>query len=572
MASRFSFAGKTISAPGVLAVVNADALTPVPASVVNTVVCVGTGEGGKPKTLEWFSTPSDMAARTRGGDLFDVIPFVWAPSPDRIGPQRVGIVRVNPAVQATTTLKNSATDIITVTAANYGLRDNGISVKVEAGTNANSKKLTVADGVNTYVKDNITRPLFTLTYAGTTMAVTVNATQVATTVTGGSGASQTATFAAYPTVKRMVDFFAAQTGYTCVIDPSVNPDMLIADAMDYLSAVSALSQTLYANNMAIVDWLNSGAQPLVTATKIASVGLLVDNQGPKYLTSGSEGSTTNTDWQTALAALDLEDIGFIAYLSSNATQQGYLLTHVTTIGADGKRPRRAATGTPTGQASGDLGAAVADTFNSPLVQLASQGVYIYKNGVRTLLPPYFVGAMIAGLDAGVPIGEAITFKAVNLSGMELEWLPSDAQKNTAVDSGVVLIERIPGRGGFRIVRGISTWQSTDQYHLVEPSVGLVLDTVRKGSIAVAEDFLGKPVTSQLGYAILSAIETFLLRLVGQNQLVPFTDGKPWFANQATMQGDTILIKFTVQPVIPLNFVGITINAQPLSQTISVTVQ
>lgn len=580
MASGFSYGGVTTRRPTVRTIVDDRALTPIPIGIIQTVALVGIGEGGEPKVPEWFSSPSDAAARMRGGDLYEATRLVFGPSPEGLGPQRVVYVRVNPATRATKTLQDSApANSIDLTSVNYGIRDNGIAIKVETGTTAGSKKITVTDGVVNYVKDNLKRNSFSIQYtgAGSTATLTVNATTLSTSVTGGPGSENlSVTLASYATVKKLVDYInSLGLPYTVtLLDP--NPDSPTPNALDFVTAqaIKASPYTETATLDEILKWLNSGAQPLLTAVRASGAGLPPANTTNfVYLAGGAEGATADADWQAALDALVAEDVGYVVVLSSNATYQGYLLSHVNTTSVNSQKLRRGFIGAALGQKNTNLTnyTAIADTMNSDRIALLVQGITVKKDDDSSVtLAPYFTAAMAAGLQAGLNIAESLTRRSVLALG--LEWIPTDAEAEIAAERGLLLIERIQNRGGFRFMRGISTWRADDKFNRVEISTGVAVDEVRRRSTAVAETFIGQKVTAQLGYQILSAIQTMLLDLVSQDILVGFPNGQPWQGNKATVQGDTIYIEFTIQPIIPLNFIGIKVVAKPFTGTFTVALQ
>lgn len=580
MASGFSYGGVTTRRPTVRTIVDDKALTPIPIGVIQTVALIGTAEGGEPKVPEWFSSPTDAAARLRAGDLYDANRLVFGPSPEGLGPQRVVYVRVNPATRATKTIQDATpANAIDLTSVNYGVRDNGIAIKVETGTTAGSKKITVTDGVVNYVKDNLKRNVLSIQYtgAGSAATLTVNGTTLSTSVTGGPGSENLSiTLATYATVKKLVDYInSLGLPYTVtLLDP--NPDNPTPSTLDFVTAqaIKASAYTVTATLDEILRWLNAGAQPLLTAARSSGAGLPPNNTtGFVYLAGGSEGSATDNDWQAALDALYAEDVGYVVVLSSSSTHQGYLLSHVNTASVNGQKLRRGFIGAALGQKNTNLTnyTAIADSMNSDRIALLVQGITIKKEDDSSVtLAPYFTAAMAAGLQAGLNLGDSLTRRSVLALG--IEWVPTDAEAEIAVERGLLLIERIQNRGGFRFTRGISTWRADDKFNRVEISTGVAVDEVRRRSTAVAETFIGQKVTAVLGYQILSAIQTMLFDLMNQDIIVSYPNGQPWQGNKATVQGDTIYIEFTIQPIIPLNFIGIKVVAKPFSGTFTVALQ
>lgn len=572
-ASAVSFHGTSTRVPSVLTWVDDRALTPNSVGSSLIVAIVGQAEGGEPQKPEYFSSIVDAVARVRGGDIYKVLRSAFAPSKNNVAPAIICLVRANPATKGTITLKNSATDIITVTSKNWGIRENGTSIAVATGTLANSKKVTVSDGTNSYVKDNVIRSVLTLAYTGTSMAITVNATGITATVVGGSGSSQTALFANYPTAKKMADFFNAQTGFVATMGVNVDPNYPITDQMDYLTAVSALSQTLYANNAAIVDFLSSPDQPLVTAVKIGGVGLLIDNTTtPRYLAGAGEGTLTNPDWQASFDSLINEPVALISCLSPTLAIQQMLLNHVSTP-TSASQARRGYVGAALGAKSSDLSAyrTISDAMNSDRISVVCQGMNSFDDQGNTVtLAPYYMTALAAALQAGYGVGESVTNKPINVVG--LEWVPSGAEKELGIDFSLLLYEKIPGGGGFRCLRGISSWRANANFNRVETSVGMVLDEMGARVADRLDPYKGQKATAINVQRMLQDVKAELDQLTREELLVGDEDSPSYQGITGTLQGDVVNITFQASPVIPINFVLVSIAAVPFKGTFSISVQ
>src|SRR5487761_1280950 len=101
------FNGKFTRVPSVLASVSTTGLASPNLNNPITVAIVGQGLGGKPGVPLTFVTPSDAVAMLRGGDLLTGVLRAFTPSKTQPGASQVIAVRSDPAVQATTTLKDA---------------------------------------------------------------------------------------------------------------------------------------------------------------------------------------------------------------------------------------------------------------------------------------------------------------------------------------------------------------------------------------------------------------------------------------------------------------------------------
>lgn len=560
MARAFNYGGVTTRIPTVRSLVDDSRMNPANTGRLRNVAILGIAEGGKPGTPEPFASPSRAAERLRGGDLVTALRPLFSPSPESLGPATVYFVRVNPATQATKYLQDAVpANVIQLTSVNYGQRDNGIRVSVASGTTA-GKKLTIGDGITTVVKDNLYRESFQIEYTGSTATMTITATTLTTTVTGGTGTSLNITLASYPTVKKLVDYIAAQTGYTCTL-LDTNPDRasILLDQVTTVNIIAAQHYKATATLDEIVVWLNSGAQPFVTATRVANAGTLPANVTNLFLAGGAEGTATNTEWQAAFDALNQIDVTYVVPLTSDATIHAMALQAVQLSSADGRRPRRAFVGAALGEKTSTLGTYTTrvTALNSDRVALAIQGITV--GGVA--LAPYFTAALFAGLQAGLPeIGDALTNRVVSIEG--LEWTPTNAELEIALAGGMLPIGLIQNRGGYNIVRGISTWLKDDSYHRVEISSGDAMDEIIFQTLLSLDRFKGKKATESVAFEALSTVEATLKALHRQDVVVDFS------GLEASLDGDTILIEYQVVPVNTINFIGVKLHAVPPTGTVT----
>lgn len=565
MARVFTFGGVSTRIPTVRAQLDDSRMVPAATGRLRNVAILGTAEGGEPKVPEPWASPSQAQARLRGGDLYTAVRSLFSPSPESFGPSTVYFVRVNPATRASKTFQDgSGGNVLTVKAVNWGLRDNAITVAIESGSTA-GKKLTITDGITTVVKDNLYRESFAIAYTGSSATMTITASQLTTSITGGSGAGLTVPFATYNTVKKVVDYIAAQTGYTCTL-LDVNPDRP-STLLDQVTAANILAGQNYKAQSTldeIVTWLNSGQQPHVIGERVSGAGAIPANIAATPLAGGAEGSTTNADWQAALDALNQVDVTYVVPLTSDATIHGYVQQAVQLNSSDGRRPRRAFVGAALGEKNSGLAAYItrAQGLNSDRVALLVQGIISSNaSGASVTLAPYFTAALVAGLQAGLPeIGDALTNKTVSIRG--LEWTPTRAELEIMLANGMLPIELIENRGGYRITRGITTWLKDDAYHRCEIATGDAVDETIFQVVVGLDSFKGQKASEGKAYEMLSKLEAILKSLRRQNVVTAFQ------GLEATLDGDTVYIAFEFSPVNTINFIGVTMHAVPLTGTVT----
>lgn len=204
------FNGQQIIKPGVYSRVDPTSLTPVEYGATGRIAFVGTSVGGPPVTatmnsasntpgpVMWMNDPSLAKSVLKGGDLLNASKFAWNPSPDQNGADLIAFVRVNPATQASLTLKDGSSNAcLTLTSKDWGAWTNNIQVSIGNGTTS-GKVVSLAcyqyniqeGGVGTSA-DNLGNA-FTLQYTG-------NATSAALTITNSLSAPAAPTLGASTT-------------------------------------------------------------------------------------------------------------------------------------------------------------------------------------------------------------------------------------------------------------------------------------------------------------------------------------------------------------------------------------
>lgn len=563
MATSLTFGGATTRIPTVRVHVDDAGLIPFNAGDQPIVAVVGVGKGGQPKTPLLFSSPAQAREVIRDGELMTGIEHAF-----RGGAPLVYGVRVNAATQATVTLDDAASaDSIVFTSVNYGTEDNLLAVKVETGTVAATKKVSIRKGTAIYARDSILRELISLQYtgAGSACTLTVTATTLSTTVTGASGEDITLTLANYPTLQDLYDALANTANYTTVL-LGTNPDQVVAAKLDTMSgvAIKASAGKITANLEEIIAWVNL-VQPHMTAARATNAGAVPANTtGWVNLAGASEGASAADDWQAAIDALEPVPVTFIAPMTADATLHQKVLTHVKAVSNDGTKPRLGFVGAATGEKTSDLSNYLvrARGLNSDRMALVPNGV-VRKNddGSFTTFPPYMMAALVAGMQAGVTeIGTSITNAGLGADG--LEWTPSRADLELGISGGLLMVMQDPVSGGYKIARAITTWLQNHAYHRVELSTRIALDEVVVRVINGLGIYIGQKADPLTAYRAVSTVQTILNGLREQRIIADYNS----LEGTVEINGDTLKVKFAVMPIISINFVAVTLYADTYKGT------
>lgn len=178
--------GKTIRRPGVYGRVRGDGLARSARPPQGVIAVLGIFERGTPLVPTAYTNQDALreALPTLGGRIARLL---WQASNDskiKGSPSTVYLVRVNPALKASSTLVDAnAANCLVISAKDYGVYGNAISRLVESGTTT-GKKFTFQEGAKpAVVVDNVALTAFTLNHLDTTelAALTVSVDPTAAT-------------------------------------------------------------------------------------------------------------------------------------------------------------------------------------------------------------------------------------------------------------------------------------------------------------------------------------------------------------------------------------------------------
>lgn len=567
------FNGQLIVSPGTFSKVDDTALLNQNLSVGNVVAVLGASTGGQPNTALTFGNPTDAAATLVSGELLTAVQNAFNPSNQTNGPAEVIAIRVNPAVQATLSLLDSGSnDVIDLVSTDFGQRTNQIKVTVAAGSTTGTK-MTVQQGNSVYTQDNIARAPFSIQYTGgqSTASMTINGSTLTLFAPNGTQVAQAA-FSSYPTVEQLVDFINTIPSFTATV-LNGNQDIATANGFDFVTAVNVKTSvyTVLANLQAVIDWINGTSEPLLTASRHANAGAPPAALAATFLTGGSDGVITNTQWSNAFATLQTVDAQWITPVSGDPAIIAMADAHVQFMSTVGKKERRAICGTVTGTTDSQ---ALTDAagINSDRTSLVHIGYFQFDptTSILTLYPPYLTAALIAGGFSGLGPGNAMTNKTLNVQGLE-RYLRDPTDTDPLIDGGVMPVEK--SDSGFIVTKSISTWLVDDNFYRVEQSTGSAGDFTARNLRQALDPLRGQMQDPNLLARAMSITQSTCTLLAvaepnGPGVLVG-NDASPAFKNiTSKIVGDALFVSVQASLVIPNNYILITIAAVPFSGSVS----
>jgi len=600
------FNGRYYIKPQVATYVDDSALTPVGLVGANVIGMMGPAKDGVPNLGYLITSLTDATDLFKEGPLVDGIAacfsqgaqYIWA---TRVGGSYSGGTFANVPTQASATV----TDLFTLKSTSYGAHANNtvvtftcadplvynrnLDIKVVAEGNT-IESLNMVSNVIKFANANAETVKFKV-WEDTTYKLDI------TTVTRTALTINLASYSNMTDLKTAIDAAMAAatptpiTGVTVtVVDSLGGTGGIQLDSGEYACAQSAVN---YLSNSVkkAYDWLNSALQPYVTAEEINSAftsvidkDLAVLTATSFTLTGGNYGSTPTinaTSYQGVLTEiyedLDLDLVvpildNYLVWAGVDNTMGAavfqYLYSHCKTMSELKSDERIGLIGFHFGANDDTVATTITNAalYNSPYISMCSPRLKFYSlQGVLKTWNGTYTAAAIAGMVANYPVGEPITNKT--LSGItDLSTIYKNSEILQLIDNGALIIERVRGIG-YKVVQGVTTWTSDDNFNRKEMSVRLVTNYVAKNCRENLKQFIGRKNSLFMLETIKGSLISVLKDLEEEGVIVG-TPTYPAYRNIVlTADGDIVRVAFECSPVLPINYILITIHATIFKATI-----
>lgn len=431
-----------------------------------------------------------------------------------------------------------------------------------------------------------------MSYVGTTAAVTVTATSLTTTVTGGSGANLTLNFVNYATLGDLVGYINAQTGYSAVVGTAavgqLSPSILDKGTYNCATSTSGLVFPLRIKKDMYDFQTKLGYSSVVKFTNTALTGLPEASLFPTFFVGGSKAGTTGA---AVLAAIDkLADIecSFVVPLFSrdasldiaagltDATStytidaiNAYTKSHVIALSQVKRRKNRLAI------------LSYRNTFANCKLQaqnLASARVGLTFQDVKAVstsgnivqFQPWYA-AVIAAAMQSVGLYKSIMHKYANISGVVTpfnDFNPkNDGQLEDAILSGMLILEA-PSTGGFRWVSDQATYSKDGNFVYNSLQVMYTADFIAVDLFRAFDNFaVGQAISDITRSNALVFLQTKLDQY-RENKLITASDGFPagYSATDVQIKGPVMYVYGNIFITNAIAFIPITLSVSQVSQT------
>jgi hypothetical protein len=426
--------------------------------------------------------------------------------------------------------------------------------------------------------------------------------------TGASPASISLSKSDFPSIQSVVDYVNTLAGWSASVG-SVLLGQLSPSVLDQVAAAGAFHTSagqparIKRDANRVADFFSNSSQveliPLVGNTEAKKVGL-PDQQGVPnalYLSGGAKGGTVSADVVNALSKFEKFRVNSIVPLmsrdaaddladqltdvGSSYTIDGIhqaVKTHLSLMATTKKKSERQGYLSFKGSYA-DAKTKIA-TMAAARIQMVIQDVrQTDSEGNIKWFQPWAGAALLAGARGGSPIGNPMTFKYFNMSGIRqtgqsmstaeqdiVADFDPDTQYDDAIANALTFWEA-PQTGGFRLVVDNTTYNKDGNW------------VYNRGNVLYAADVLAYDFRNQLeniyvglkntvsAAEIKSTCEAILSSYLAQGITVSTSDAKNGFKQLVVqINGNTVNISVVVKLVEGIDFVLADITLQRASQT------
>ncbi len=496
MSRKVLFNGAVLYRPGAATKIDASAFNSLNLVGLGTVGLVGEADDGQPSVAKVFADAEGLKQYYRSGPLVEMANIVANPSKDpRIpsGATAIVAVKVNQSTQSQYQSVASAVNQILFKSRKYGDFANLLTVALAAGPTT-GRVLTVRDKSAATLLTETSPELgatgkFTIQYTGAAAAsaMTITATSLSIANTGAVD-NITINFAS---IKNLADVIArlTATGKYTTVSLIANAQAFNPANLDFVSAVDIKTApvTVFSRNFDIADWANNFSS-LITATRSSAggEGATWPDVFTEILLAGAvRGTSSNSTWVSAFAILGTVDVQQVVpgasrdgsvfglgdtytFASVAASAEAHCRLYSSTIG---KSERQAWVG---GALSKTNLIAQANALNSEHACLSGQQPFVqFVDGSLGYGEEYLLAALFAGMRAGAPIAEPLTWKFPNCVSVQVRDASWDPESNTdsadLINNGIMYVRNVTSKGA-RIERGLTTFIKFENDAYTEESV------------------------------------------------------------------------------------------------------
>lgn len=589
MAIKVNFNGANIAKPGAYSQTKVNLSGGFPLSASGVVAIVGEALGGAPGSVDGVQTftSDDIVAlieKYKSGPIVDAARMLVAPARDNRVANGASLIRVyktNASTQSQRMLLNAASDdLLLLKSLNYGEDENLISVAVANGSSPNNKVITLKKGgLTETLPENAYEAVMSVEYTGADPVCDLEVKLVSgaksiVLKTGSTPADDLTISLANKTIADLVTLIDASPVYTAS-SSLLKPAQVKASDLDWvMTPVSILSPVILRKAQKELEDIINANSTLVSAKVQSEVEGLPVNLSASLLSGGARGASLNSSFQAGFDALLAERCNIVVPLvardaadliplgetdpASTFTVDAVnlqALTHcITASNTKNRSERNCYVSKKSTFAAARL---AAQTLNHERASMLFQDVEVLgSDGNLKFVDPWGAACLVAGIQAGTPVGTPATFKFINANGIKHQDYNAKTQVDLAIDAGLIPLEQVDS-GGFRVVVHNTTYGVDPNFVFNRVSVLEAADYVAYNLRQQLEAiFVGNKAATGTAQAIrntvIAIMDSFLRAdiIVGDD-----TNGGTGFKDLlVTLSGNTAFIDITITPVQGVDFI------------------
>lgn len=508
------------------------------------VMLIGSAKGGKPNTVYKVRNYIQAKQIFRGGELLDALEMAWNPSGETAGAGDILAIRVEDAQNAKFTK-----GVVTFSSKLYGDEANEIQVELatESLAGVDSRNLTV-----TYAPDNYEYTyrnlgtIFTVTYSGEKAYAGIEVADNKLNVYTGDAEES-----------------ASKTTFQLGEGKYAKANVLV-NAINNIGGFKASMPAGYDKNIN-TRGLDDLEKTEVTSKKTVVTGFLADLQKQleydEYISVEVSGEAEVEDFE--LTNLTGGDDGVVPEswfdkISLFANEGGYYLVPLTDKPAvhaealafvkdrtENGDPMRTIVGSGNDESPEKLLNRASNLRDGRAMLVGFSGTKNLNDGRIKKVPAYMSAAQVAGLASGLAIGEAITFKQINMANLSTVY--DGAQLDTLNSGGVVMAEFVRNRSNtkFRLVDDVTTYNDNSDPVRNQMAVGESNDfLVSELKIMLDESYIGTRVIDISASLIKNSVQSFLDQKKRDNEIQDYNAEEV----QVVIDGEVANISMVVYPI------------------------
>ena len=359
-------------------------------------------------------------------------------------------------------------------------------------------------------------------------------------------------FVGASTLTEVADAVNALPGFTA--EASADAAAYTVSRLDFasVSIIGIAAVGFLADLDAIVAWFDS--TDLVSAVRESGAAAPPSYTVVKVgLTGGSEGTTTQANWQSALDALrQVRDV-VVAVLTTNTAVHAAWTAHAKHMEGAGGNERNGYVPLAMTLTKAGIRSAIAGLNDRNTAAVAQNVVRFDEAGARTTYGPEVLAAMAAAMQAGAAIGQPLTRKGISAIAFTSNsaWAyGADAEEMLGYS---LLFAEVDSDLGPRWVRGLTTRRTNPNPIFTEISANDSANESVRRVRANLDTLIGRPAVDGFAELAKSLVIAELDRQVDDGVI------RAYQSVSVTDMGDTFVVEYQLAALEPLNFIRVQAN-------------